>query len=104
MFCIKVSCIIVFLTNFEAVISWDFLSQIPRQSNNYIKSNFRIQSRATLEVLQSLLPKSSKHRIAEQYQGSVDCGDLDLKSEVNSLGSGKIRQSNTVSIQCEQLS
>ena len=72
-----------FFTSFKSMISWEFLSQFLSQSKNYIKSNFRFQSTATTGVSQLLLPISSKHQTAEQYQGSVDCGDLYLKSDVN---------------------
>ena len=41
---------------------------------------------------------------ADQYQGSDNRGDLDIKSDVSQPSSGKIRQSTTVSSQCEQFS
>ena len=46
---------------------------------------------------------SSEHQTTEQYQGSADRGELDLKLDVNQPASGKLQQSTTVSSQCEQL-
>ena len=43
-----------------------------------------------------LLPKPSNHWNMEHYQGSVNCGELDLELDVNSLDSGNCRQYNTV--------
>ena len=51
-----------------------------------------------------MLPISSEHQMSEQYQGSADRGELDIKSYVNWPASGKLRQSTTVSSQCEQFS
>ena len=71
------------------------------QPKDYINSNFRFRSTAPLGVSQLLLPKSSEHRTADQYHRSANNGELNLKSDVNRPASGKLRQSNTVSSQCE---
>ena len=36
------------------------------------------------------LPKSIEQQTAEQYQGSANCGDLDLNSDINRPASGKL--------------
>ena len=50
------------------------------------------------------LPISSKNWMAEQYQGSSNCEELDLKSDANRTDSGKLWQSTTVSSQCDRFS
>ena len=74
-----------------------FCHKFSKQSKNYIKFDFQYLSKATLKVTQLLSPKSSKHRTMEQYHESANCDELDLKSDVNRPGSGKLR----VSSQCE---
>ena len=51
-----------------------------------------------------MLTKIRKHQKTEQYQGLENRGELDLNSDVNLPASEKLRQSTTVSSQCEQLS
>ena len=41
--------------------------------------------------------------MAEQYQGSENCGGLDIKSDINWPYPGKLWKSTTVSSQCEWL-
>ena len=41
--------------------------------------------------------------MGEQYQGSYDCGELDIKLDTNQPASGKLKQSTTVSSECERL-
>ena len=101
MFYIKMSRVIVFLSNLESVIYWYFLSQFLKQSNNYINFDFQYRSKPKFEVTQLPLSKISKHWTAEQYQGSADHGELDLKLDVNRPASGKLLKSTTVSSQCE---
>ena len=98
------SCIIVFLNIFESVISWGFLSHVLRDSNHYINFDLRFWSSAIFEVSLFLLPKSSQHQTADQYQGSANHGELHLKSDVNWPDSGKLRQSASVYSQCERFS
>ena len=90
MFYIKMSCII-----FSPQISnqWFlgiFCHNFSKQSNNYMKSDFQYWSTPTLEFIQVPLHKRRKHQTAEQYQGSADRGELDPKSDVNRLASGKL--------------
>ena len=52
MFYIKISFIIVFITNFESVISWFFCHKFLMQSKNYIKFDFQIPfNRTNLRLL-----------------------------------------------------
>ena len=67
-----------------------FCHNFLKRSKNYINFYLQYQSTATLEVSQFPLPQISKHQTAEQYQRSYDCGDLDLKSDVNQPASGKL--------------
>ena len=102
MFDIKMSCIIVFSSNFESVLYWTFISHFLRQSKNDIKYNFQFQSTVRLEFSQFLLPISSKHQRAYQYKESADSDELYLEPEVNRLASGKLWKLITVSSQCEK--
>ena len=67
----------------------------------YIKFDLQYRSTPTLEATQFPLHKSSEHQTAEKYQGSTNRGDIDIKSYVNRLATGQIRQSTTVYSQCE---
>ena len=52
MFHIKMSCIIIFLTNIESVISWYFLSQFFEAVKEFHKVRFSISiSRTTLHLI-----------------------------------------------------
>ena len=91
-------------------VSWKFwisdflvfsLTIFPNQSNNYIKFDFQYISTQTLEATQFPLHKSSEHQTAEQYLGSANCVELDLKSVVNLLATGKLQKSTTVYSQYE---
>ena len=77
------SCIIVFLTNPESTIYWDFLSQFFEAVKELHKLYFLFRSTATKEVSQFPLPISREHQTVKQYHGSADCGELDLKSYAN---------------------
>ena len=48
MFYIKMSCIIVFLTNVESVISWDFLSQVFEAVKGLHKLQFSISINSSI--------------------------------------------------------
>ena len=98
----KNSFITVFLSNYESVVSWYFLSRFfLNQSNNYIKFDFQYRYIPTLEATQFPLHKISKHQTAEQYLGSANFGEIDIKSDVNRLATGKLPQSTTVYSQYE---
>ena len=45
--------------------------------------------------------KHSRHQNIDQYRGPYDSGELDLNSELNRTASDKLRQSTTVSSQCD---
>ena len=75
-----------------------------RRSKNYKNFDFQYRSAPTLEVTQLPLNKINKHLTAEQYQGSANNGELYIKSGVDWMASGKIRQPTSVSSQCEILS
>ena len=72
-----------------------------KKSKNYIKFDRQYRSTPTLEATQFQLHKSSEHQIAKQYQESDNCGEIDLKSNVNRLATGKLPQSTTVYSQYE---
>ena len=80
------------------------MSKFYKQSNNYINFDSPFQSTATFKYTKLSLPKRNKYLKKEQYQGSADHGEIDLKSDVNQPTSGKLWQSTTVPSQCEQLS
>ena len=67
-----------------------------KKSKNYIKFDRQYRSTPTLEATQFPLQKSSEHQTAEQYQGSANRVELDLKSVVNILATGKLRKYTTV--------
>ena len=92
-----------FLTNFESVISWYFMSQFSKHSKNYTKFDLQYQSTATFKDTKSPLPKITEHRMDKEYQGSDNRGKLDIKSDVDRPASVKLRQYTTVSSQCERL-
>ena len=87
MFYIKVSCITQFLTNLNSVISFFSLSQFFKQSTNYKKFDFQYWWTQTFEVTQFPLCKP-KTQTDGQYPGSADCGEIDLKSDINQTDSG----------------
>ena len=97
------SFIIIFLTNFESVISCHFCHNFSDQTKNYINFNFQFQYTPTLENTLFALHISSEHRTAEQYQGSANCGGLDINTVVNLPSSVKLIQSSTLFSQCEKL-
>ena len=100
-FYIKMSCIILFPQLSNQWFLGIFCHIFSKRSKNCINFDFRFRSTATFKDTKFLLPKRSKHQKTEQYQGSADRGELDLNSEVNRPASGKLRQSTTVSRQCE---
>ena len=61
-------------------------------------------STSTFKYTKLPLPKISEHGKTEKYQGSLDCGKLDLNSDVNWPDSGKLQKYTTISSQCEKLS
>ena len=85
---------------FLGILCHNFL----KHSKHYITFYFQYRYTPTFEVTQFLLHKRSKHWTAEQYQGSDDRGELDLKSDLNRPASGKLQQSTTVSSQFERFS
>ena len=101
---IKMSCIIVFLTNFESVISWYFLSQFYKSVKDLHKVQFIISINTNIWSYTITITELSKHQTADKYQRLYDCGEIDLKSDVNIPASSKLHQSTTVSSQCDQFS
>ena len=67
MFYIKMSCIIVSLTNSGTEISWYFHDKFSEQSTNDVKFDFQYLSTATFKVTQLLSPKNIKHQTTEKY-------------------------------------
>ena len=62
MFYIKMSCIIVFLTNFELVVSYYSSHNFSKKSKNYIRLDLQCQYTPTLEVTKFPLHKSIEHQ------------------------------------------
>ena len=81
-----------------------FLSQCLKQSKNNAKFYFQFWSTPELLNTYFLFRIISKHRTAEWWQGSDNCGGLDLNTVVNLPFSGKLCQSTTISSQCENCS
>ena len=97
------SCIIVFIKNSISDFL-GFLSQLFEEVKELHKLQFSILININIGSFTiSVTYKQREHRMAEQHQGSADCGKLDLKSEVNHPASGKLRKSTTVSSQCEKI-
>ena len=69
------------------------------QSNNYINFDLQYRSTPTLEATQFPLHEIIEHQPSEKYQESDNRGDIDIKSNVNRLDPGKIRQSTSLYIQ-----
>ena len=72
-----------------------------RQEKKSININF--WSRETSADTQFMVPQHSDNWKTYQHQGSANCCEVDLDSDLNRLASGNLRQYTTVSSQCEQL-
>ena len=104
MFYIKISCIIVLLTNFTSVIFWYFLAQFLKLSNNSLCFDIQYLSTPIFEVTQLPLHKEAKTKQRINIMGQPIVANLNLKSDVDRPASGKLGQSTTVPSQCDQLS
>ena len=100
---IEMSWLILF-TTIKWLFSWYFLSQFFKAVKELHKLWFFIWSKEIFKGIKFLLTKRSEYQKTEQYQGSSDRGELDIKSDVNIPDSGKLQKSTTESSQCEKLS
>ena len=75
------------------------VTMVLNQSNNYINFDLQYRSTPTLEATQFPLHEIIEHQPSEKYQESDNRGDIDIKSNVNRLDPGKIRQSTSLYIQ-----